>query len=509
MKLNKSIFWLMLLALPLLFMASGCKKFLDRKPLTATLDDLNQGGLEAQIFGLYSFFRTSFGTVSSLPHLGLHGFRSDDAIKGSDQSDGAEWVAPMDNFAYDKSFGSVNDYWVDHYKLINFANTAIQTADSLKLSGSSDQINIAEARFFRAYAYFDLVRTFGEVPKIDFRIYEASQANVPKKPVTEIYAFIDADLQFAMANLPASWGSKFIGRVTSGAAKTLQARAYIFRQSWAQTLGLCQQVINSGQYALYSPYWKIFKDEGENSSESIFEVQNEVTVTQDYGSIYATMQNVRQSTASGWNLGWGWNVPTQALVDAYEPGDPRKAATILFAGQPDDAASGGYGRTLPKSVFEGGILFQRYYNKKVYADPAKRTALNRLDQAGWINQRLMRYSDVILMAAEAANELGGAANAILATDYLEMIRARARGTEATLLPKVVFVSQSQMRDAIKKERRVEFGMEDVRFFDLVRWGDAVSVLGPLGYQHRNRYYPIPQLQIDKSGTVLVQNPDYP
>lgn len=507
MKQSKYILRGLILAIPILLMTSSCEKFLDRKPLNATLDDLNQGGLESQIFGLYSFFRTSYGTVSMLPHLALHGFRSDDAIKGSDQLDGAEWVAPMDNFAYDPNFGGVDAYWEDHYKLINFANTAIQTADSLKLTSTSDQVNLAEARFFRAYAYFDLVRTFGEVPIIDFRIYEASQANVPKKPIAEVYALIDKDLQFAETTLPVTWGSKFIGRLTSGAAKTLHAQTYLFRKNWGQTLALTQQVISSGVYSLYTPYWKIFKDEGENSSESIFEVQSEVTVSEDNGSIYATMQNIRQSTASGWNLGWGWNVPTQALVDSYEPGDPRRAATILFAGQSDDPSSGGYGRTLPKSVFDGGILFQKYYNKKVYADPAKRAALNRLDQASWINQRLLRYADVLLMAAEAANEIGGTSNAQLAENYLEMVRARARGSEA-VLPKIVFVSQSQMRDAIKKERRAEFGMEDSRFFDLVRWGDALSVLGPLGYQERNKYYPIPQNQITKSGGVLKQNPDY-
>ena len=506
MKKFKYIFWVALLTIPIMMMSS-CEKFLDRKPLSATLDDLNQGGLESQIFGLYSFFRTSYGVVSMLPHLALHGFRSEDAMKGSDQADGAEWVAPMDNFAYDKSFGGANDYWVDHYKLINFANTAIQTADSLRLSAPSDQINLAEARFFRAYAYFDLARTFGEVPKIDFRIYEASQANVPKKPIAEIYALIDQDLQFAAANLPPTWGAKFAGRLTSGAAKALQARTFIFRSNWAMTLSSSQQIVNTGVYALYSPYWKIFKDDGENSSESIFEVQSEVTVAEDNGTNYGTMQNIRGSTASGWNLGWGWNVPTQALIDAYESGDPRRSATILFAGQSDDPANGGYGRTLPKSVFDGGILFQKFYNKKVYADPAKRAALNRLDQASWVNQRLIRYSDVLLMAAEAANELSGAANGLLAENYLEMVRSRARGSE-NVLPRVVFVSQAQMRTAIKKERRIEFAMEDSRFFDLVRWNDAVSVLVPLGYVDKNKYYPSPQSQIDKSGGVLIQNPNY-
>ncbi|MEJ7681100.1 MAG: RagB/SusD family nutrient uptake outer membrane protein [Segetibacter sp.] len=235
------------------------------------------------------------------------------------------------------------------------------------------------------------------------------------------------------------------------------------------------------------------------------EVQNEVTLTDDYGSFYATTQNIRQSTASGWNLGWGWNTPTEALVNAYETGDPRKDATILFAGLSDDPANGGYGRTLPKAQVDGGILFSKYYNKKVYADPAKRIALNRLSEAGWINQRIYRFADVILMAARSANELG---NGQLAETLLEQVRARARNG-ANVLPAITFSTKELMRDAIKHERRVEFGMEEERFFDLVRWGDAVSVLGPLGYQDKNKYYPIPQSFIDKSGGILIQNPDYP
>ena len=505
MKFLKKFYWIVL-AVVTLFSIGSCKKFLDRKPLTATLDDLNQGGLEGQIFGLYSYMRTSYGVVSSLPHLGLHHFRADDSEKGSDQTDGAEWSAPMDHFNYDVSFDGVRQYWNDHYSLINFANTALQTADSLGLTDGSSIVNLAEARFFRAFAYFDLVRTFGEVPKIDFRIYEASQANIPKSPVGEIYALIDEDLQYAAANLPVTWGAQYAGRLTSGAARTLHADSYLFRQDWGNAFALTQTVINSGVYALYSPYWQIFKDVGENSSESIFEIQNEVTVTDDYGSIYATSQNVRQSDASGWNLGWGWNTPTAALYNSYEPGDPRRESTILVAGESDDPSTGGYGRVLPawESDNPPGILFRKYYNKKVYADPAKRAALNRRDQAGWINQRIYRYGEVLLMSAEAANELG---EGEIAETLLEMVRARARGS-ANVLPKVDFVSQAQMRAAIKKERRAELGMEGKRFFDLVRWGDAVSVLGPLGYQHKNRYYPIPQEAIDRSNGKLIQNPDY-
>lgn len=508
MKKGKNIFWSLLLAAPLLMMMSGCEKFLDRKPLTATLDDLNQGGLEGQVFGMYNNLRNSAG-FTSIPWLAVHNFRSDDAVKGSEQSDGAEWVAPFDQFQYVKDLWATNTYWDDHYSLINLANTAIQTADSLELNDVPSMINVAEARFLRAFSYFDLVRTFGEVPKIDFRVYEASQANIPKSPVPEIYALIDEDLQFAATYLPAEWGASFPGRLTSGAARTLHAKTHLYRRNWATVMSLTEQVINSGKYSLYTPYWQIFKEVGENSSESIFEIQGHVSANgvDNYGLVYATTQGVRQSTASGWNLGWGWNTPTDALVNSYEAKDPRRAATILFAGQSDEPSSGGYGRTLPKWQGEGGILFQKYYNKKVYADPARQAAANMRDQAPWINMRILRYADVLLMRAEAANELGNTQEALA---MLEMVRARARGSASAsdVLPTVVTTDQDEIREAIKRERRAEFGMEGERFFDLVRWGDAVDVLGPLGYQHRNRYYPIPQPAIDKSLGKLIQNPEY-
>lgn len=480
----------------------GCQKFLDRKPLTATLDDLNQGGLEGQIYGLYSNLRNSAG-FTSIPWLAMHDFRSDDSEKGSDPSDGAEWVAPFDHYAYVKDLWASNTYWDDHYSLINLANTAIQNADSLKLTDPASMINVAEAKFMRAYSYFELVRTFGDVPKIDFRIYNASQANIAKSPASAIYALIDADLQFAAANLPAVWGNQYPGRLTSGAAKTLLAKAYLFRGNWASALSYCNQVITSGTYSLNSSYYGIFKDAGENCAESIFEIQAYVSPNGaiDNGCVFATTQGVRASTASGWNLGWGWNTPTDNLVAAYEANDVRKGSTILFSGQSDDPSTGGYGRVLPNSTFDivAGPLPRKYWNKKIYADPAYRTATGHSDNPDWINKRILRYADVILMAAECMNELGNGATAI---PLVNQIRSRAN------LPAISFTSQAQLRTAIKQERRVEFGVEGERFFDLVRWNDAISVLGPLGYTNRCRFYPIPQPAIDKSGGLLIQNPEW-
>jgi hypothetical protein len=209
------------------------------------------------------------------------------------------------------------------------------------------------------------------------------------------------------------------------------------------------------------------------------------------------VQGVRGS--GDWDLGWGFNVPTAALDGAYEAGDPRRAATILYSGQPD----GIYGRTVPAAP----PLVQPFWNKKVYTEFARQQETG--DRfSWWLNIRLLRYADVLLMAAEAANETGSA-GATKALGYLEQVRARARNGNSAILPAVTTTDQALLRTAIHKERRYEFGMESERFYDLVRWGEAVAVLSPLGYQQKNKYYPLPQPAIDRSNGILIQNPDYP
>jgi hypothetical protein len=495
MKLSNTI-WLIALLLPVLFVVAGCKKFLDRKPLaTAVEGDLKQGGVEGKVFGLYGKMR-DWG-MSDFPMLWFKSIRSDDAMKGSTAGDLADGGQIMDQFQYTKDHWLMNAYWDGHYNFINACNDVLHEIDSLHLTDPGSMINAAEAKFFRAWAYFDLVRDYGEVPLIDFKIYSIGDANKPKSTVAQIYALIDADLQFAAANLPLNWSSQYAGRVTKGTANTLLAKAMLYRKNWSGALAKCEEVINSNQYSLLSSYVDFFKESGENSSESIFEVQMYVSSTgaQSYNNLCNGVQGVRGS--GEWDLGWGFNVPTTSLESSYEAGDPRKAATILYSGQPD----GIYGQTVPSSP----PLAQPYWNKKIYSDPARRAATG-IKYANWLNIRFLRYADVLLMAAEAANELGGAANTTKALGYLEQIRARARAGNALILPPVTTTDQTALRTAIKNERRAEFGMEYERFYDLVRWGDALTVLGPLGFAPRCQYYPLPQPAIDRSGGVLIQNP---
>jgi len=487
---------------------SNCKKFLDRKPLSATLSDLNQGGLEGQAIGLYGAIRNSASSpycgdgFESIGYTPMQSFRSGDQTVYADPGAGG-YITAYTDFQYSKDDWANGVYWDRHFQLIFLANQLLQTADSLKLADANSLINVAEAKWFRAYSYFDLVKSYGQVPLLLNRIYTPTDAIHPKASIDAIYAQIDADLSYAEQYLPLNWGgTQFTGRLTSGAAKTLHAKTWLMRpngSSWQNCLNLCTDVINSGQYALFTPYWAIWKLANENCSESIFEVQCQTTGFSGNGNTYwswwGTSQSVRGS--GDWNLGWGWNNPTAALVNAYEAGDPRKAATILFSDSSDDPANGGYGLTLPN------LTNSAYWNKKVYTSSQERLAAGSLTDEEFINQRVLRYADVILMAAECSNELGDGASA---ENYLEMIRARARGGNSGVLPHVSYTTQALMRTAIKQERRVEFGMEMERFYDLVRWGDAQSVLGGLGYQSpKSQYYPIPTPALAANDS-LIQNP---
>ncbi len=529
MKKNK-IFWILILLIPVLLSIVSCKKFLDRKPLTATLDDLNQGALEGQVLGMYNILRTNAG-FSLLPWLDFHSIRDDDAQKGSDINDGKEIIAEFDTYQYTKDDWAINTYWNDHYAMINAANNALYLADSTKVTDDASLRNVGEACFFRAYSYWELVKAYGQVPLINFPIVNPTDGIKDKASFIDLYAFIDSNLQAASQLLPLNalgYGNdRRKGRLTKGAANTLWAETYLFRQDWAKVIALCNQVIATNEYSLVSNFSDNWRDglngNGKNSPESIFEMNANVGAdavsnsSVDNGSNFGTSQQVRQNGATNdWNLGWGWNTPTQKLVDAWDDTDPRKSQTILYSGQFDGgSALGGFGATIPAYTNPDGSggLAQKYWNKKLYTgnDPAMRQFTGFIKASGgasWINHRIFRYAEILLMLAEAANEMGDGATA---ADNLELVRNRASGNlgpARTILPPIAFVSQAQMRTAIKNERRFELAMEGKRFYDLVRWGDAISALGSLGYVDRARYYPIPQQAITLSGGVLKQNPEW-
>ena len=279
------------------------------------------------------------------------------------------------------------------------------------------------------------------------------------------------------------------------------------RNDWENMYTASTDVVNSGIYNLNTPVDKVFTVEGENCGESIFELQCESTdaMKEDgsIGSQFCQVQGVRG--AGNWDLGWGWHMGTTLIGKAYEPGDPRKDATLLYFRRSDEEPITPENTNKPYGESPVSTAMGAYFNKKAYTDPTLRRKYTRM--GFWVNIRLIRYPDVLLMAAESANEKGLMGEA---SGYLEQVRAHARGTLTNVLPKVESLDQSVLREAIRHERRVELGLEPDRFYDLVRWGIAQEVLQAAGknYQPKNALLPLPQTEIDKSNGVLVQNPDY-
>ncbi len=497
--INKKLMWLPVLLAVIIVTITSCKKnFLDRQPLGRfTEDDVAIGSFDGKVFGAYAVLRRD--GFNGHEYLGVQSYRADESEKGSSVSDGAATGLMYDEFEYNKSGGGIQGYWADHYRAINASNDIIHTIDSIGAVDEPTLINKAEAKFIRAFSYFDLVRAFGSVPKIDF-VGTPAELNIPKSTPAEIFTLIDADLQEAVSVLPLQWEPKYIGRLTKGAALALQTKAFLWRSNWSSALGAAKSVIDLGNYSLVPKYGDQFRNTGENGPESIFEIQAFYVPTDDQGIRYANVQGVRG--AGSWDLGWGWNAPTQILVDEFETGDPRRVETILYSGQVDPL----YSENVPPFP----TVPRLYWNKKIYTDPTDRVSLN--NRFGrWMNHRILRYGDVLLMAAEAANELGGSQNTTDALAWLEEIRKRARGTNNAILPPVTTIDQAQLRDVIRHERFVEMGMEEQRFWDIVRWGIDVDVLhaaGKANYAIKHRLLPIPQGEIDKSGGVLIQNPDY-
>lgn len=489
MKNFKSIINISLLVVVSLTSLNSCNDddFLDRMPLgTAIEGDLPAGGFEEKAFGLYGKLRTQGGITDWDRHW-FQSIRSDDAAKGSTPGDAATRGNVMDKFAYSPIEFAAN--YNGHYSLIFTCNDLIADVDSSGKTDAGTITNKAEAMAIRGFAYFELRRDYGEVPIILNRIVTPSDGIRAKSTIAAVDAQIISDLEYAAENLPLSW-SAYPGRATKGFANAILAKLYLYQGNWTKALEKAEIVINSGQYALFNSYETLFKEQGDNCIESIFEVQFLRQAGVNYSNNYYVSQGIRG--AGNWNLGWGFNVPTQNLIDAYETGDPRKNSTILFEGKDD-----GFGLIIPTG------LPQPYWNKKAYTTPSYRTQQS-VGGNHWFNVKIIRYGDVILMAAEAANELG---NTGKAAGYVNQIRTRARGTNAGLLPNISG-DQATLRTAIKHERRIELALEGERFYDLVRWGDASSVLGGLGYQDKNKYYPLPQTAIDQSGGVLIQNPNY-
>lgn len=474
-----------------LVITESCKKsFLDvplqnKQPATLFFQNASDAGkaVNAMYANLREWTNIAFAPIA------IESIGSDDAEKGSSPND-ASFFNNFDNFTATAGEGQILDFWRGQYQTINLANEVLDNIPGINMDGNLKARYVAEAKFIRAYAYFRLVRAFGDVPLRLTVPKNASEYNIPRSPKATVYTAIETDLNDAASVLPQSYAATDIGRATKGAALALHAKVAMYQKKWTDVLSLTNQVIGLG-YSLFPNYEQLFRTNNKNNAESIFEIQCMLVPGNGdaSNSQYSQVQGVRGVTGGG----WGFNVPTQDLVNEFEANDPRLKGTVIFRGT-----------TTPEGDAIPAVGDNPMYNMKSYVPFSE--YVSGFNEGCQQDKIVLRYADVLLMNAEAANELGQPTQALAS---LELVRARARQGNANILPKVTTTDQAALRTAIYHERRVELAMEFDRYFDVIRQGRGATVFGSKGWKaNKNEVWPIPQNEIDLSAGLLTQNPGY-
>ncbi|NCO64136.1 MAG: RagB/SusD family nutrient uptake outer membrane protein [Flavobacteriales bacterium] len=432
------------------------------------------------------------GLQSTYLNVMLGEIASDNTLSGGESATDVIGFQEIDDMIHTPNNANLRDLWSWMYGAVNRANFILEFQDKTDFSNKNNVIG--QAKFLRAYYYFELVKWFGDVPfAVDKRIQFGDQFSIDRTPKAEIYAQMEEDLLFAAENLPYVQSEK--GRVTKGAAQALLGKVYLFQDKFSEAASVLEDVINNGPYDLLTDYSTMFENDNENNIESVFEVQYSDLEGAGFGCLQCSEGNVavgfngiRNYTGPIFDSGFSFNVPTQEVVDEFEDGDVRKDVAILDIEAWASANS---------ATFGVGFEHTGYFNRKYIA---RKGDLNTGDAnlTNPNNYRAIRFADVLLMASEALNR--GAISDTRALTYLNRVRSRAT------LPSVSFTG-SNLTNAIYHERRVELVGEGHRFFDLVRTGRAAQEIDGF-VSGKHEVFPIPLIEIQLSGNRWAQNPGY-
>ncbi len=486
-------------SLLIILLLTNCEDFLDMRPEgtvpSAGMDYSKSENIFLPVSASYAKLRNYGAHV--FPYIGVFEVTSDNADKGSTAEDNPP-MKEMDNLSYQSNNGLINDLWIAYYDIISGANFAIHQMplfiEALP-NGEDKQYAIrcqGEAKTIRAYAFFNLTRVFGRVPVIDTILTSDQLGSVPQSTTSQLYSFIEKDLSEAIAVLPQAYSGEWAGRITKYTAMALKAKVHMYQQEWDSVTSLTGKIIASGRYSMLDNFREVFSIEGENSRESLFELQSS-TLGKSAGEQtfieYAYVQGPRGNYPSGIQ-GWGFCTPSQDLIDFYNSrGETiRPATTLLYRGT-----------LTPEGDSIKTICSNPVYNGKVYT-PLSNNIWNYNGYGFDHNVRILRYSDVLLMYAEG--KVRGAtvlsATGLSASDAVNLVRKRAG------LPDLTGITVQQILD----ERRAELALEEDRFFDLVRTNLAAAVLAGKGFiTGKHEVFPIPSAQMQLNST-LTQNNGY-
>jgi len=387
---------------------------------------------------------------------------------------------------FNSGTGLFDGFYTSSYVLIDRANRVIGNVPKITMDSKlRDQI-VGEARFLRALAYFNLVRAFGDVPLVTVVSNDVVNVQIPRDPAEKIYQQIILDLQEAEKVLPVKYTADTeAGRATVGAAKTILAKVYLTRKDWANAAAKAREVIDSKTYSLFSDYRDIYVPEKENGVEHIFSVQYSC-VLPTYGSPMAVSFAIYFSYPI--NLTGGTYQVVPAFANSFLKGDYRKEVTVITE----------------KKIANGTVVLSRTGpHTDKYWDP-----LACGESSARNNFIVTRYADVLLMYAEALNEMGAPNSDAYAA--INLVRARARkGVVETEIPDLKSLTQAQFREAVLQERGWELSFEGHRRWDLLRTGKYVDAMKAIGItaDAKHLLYPIPLPEIDVN-PALVQNTGY-
>jgi starch-binding outer membrane protein, SusD/RagB family len=480
---------------------SACQKdFLEKKPIVGITEENFYRTADDAVAGVNAVYATLQFQISPSGHFRWFwgDIMSDDAVKGGSGDNDVNTLLQLETFKGPTNTDLLESEWSADYEGIYRANVVLEKVPGIVMDEKLKARILGEAKFIRAWNYYNLVIMFGGVPLAD-HVLAPSEYNIPRATDSAIWDLIEKDLTEASRDLwkRGAYAESDLGRITQGAAQALLVKTYLWREKWAEARTTAESIVTSNEYQLTENYADIFTLYGENNTESVFEIQYMNASGGNWGknnSNEGSFTNVFQR-ARGQFAGYGFNLPTQNFVDEFfKEGfeDPRLKSTIFRVGD----AMGDRGIF---TLAATGDLPSLYYPKKYFNNRSEDAPFGDPNPNGGSNDRVIRYSDVLLMHAEAAYRTGDETAAKIS---LNKVRSRVA------IPPIS-ATGTALLDAIYRERRIELGLEAHRFFDLVRTKQAATLLGNLGFvAGTHELFPIPQSQILATNGAISQNPGY-